>query len=185
MHGSGSNRGFTLGRPMEKSMHRISAWADVPGYESRYLVSIDGEVLSLLRNKIMKPSANQGGYLYVRLVSLDGSQSHSRISRMVLSAFDRMPNQGEEACHKDGIRTNNRLSNLRWDTRTGNQGDRVAHGTHSIGERNPSAVLDVSKVLEIRELLSSGVTYRAVSDKYGISMSTVYNIKARRKWAHV
>lgn len=166
-------------------MDQISAWADVPGYEGRYLVSTDGQVLSLLRRKIMKPSIHQGGYLYVRLASPDGSQSHSRISRMVLSAFDRIPDQGEEACHRDGVRTNNRLSNLRWDTRTGNQSDRVAHGTHSIGERNPSAILDASKVLQMRELLSSGVTYRAVSDRFGVSISTVYAIKARRKWAHV
>jgi hypothetical protein len=36
---------------------------------------------------------------------------------------------GMQVCHNNGLRTDNRLSNLRYDTASGNMRDRILHGT--------------------------------------------------------
>ena len=49
--------------------------------------------------------------------------------RLVLGAFAGPPPEGMEGCHEDNDKTNNRLDNLRWDTRPGNHSDKARHGT--------------------------------------------------------
>lgn len=52
------------------------------------------------------------------------------VHRLVLEAFVGPCPEGMEGCHGDGDPTNNSLGNLRWDTATSNQLDKVRHGTH-------------------------------------------------------
>ncbi len=42
---------------------------------------------------------------------------------------------GQEVCHNDGNTLNNRLDNLRYDTRRANNLDTVLHGTHGLASR--------------------------------------------------
>ena len=48
----------------------------------------------------------------------------------VLEAFVGPCPPGLEACHGNDVADDNRLENLRWDTRTENQLDRVRNGIH-------------------------------------------------------
>jgi hypothetical protein len=54
---------------------------------------------------------------------------------LVLTAFVGSRPSGLEGCHRNGDPTDNRLENLRWDTRTANIFDAVAHGTHPFASR--------------------------------------------------
>lgn len=53
-----------------------------------------------------------------------------QLHRVVLDAFIGPRPKGMEACHANGDPTDNRLVNLRWDTRSANAADSVRHGTH-------------------------------------------------------
>ena len=116
-------------------------WKPIPGYEGLYEVSDHGTVRSLDRQlpwngtsrffsgRILSPVATDFGHLVVGLYK-DGKSSHARVHRLVMLAFVGLCPEGEEVCHYDGDPANNRLSNLRYDTRSGNFLDSVRHGTH-------------------------------------------------------
>lgn len=107
-------------------------WLPVPGWEGLYEVSDLGRVRSLdrpngLRGRVRVLSVGSHGYLDVGLC--DGGVRRTRlVHRLVLEAFVGPCPEGQEACHADSDRTNNRLSNLRWDTTKANAADRVAAG---------------------------------------------------------
>lgn len=117
-----------------------TAYRPVVGYP-QYLVGDDGTVISTTREiadgrgnkrtikgRKLKPVPTGLGYLGVNLLT-DGIQKRHLIHRLVLTSFRGACPPGMEACHNDGIRTNNHLENLRWDTPSSNAKDRIKHGT--------------------------------------------------------
>lgn len=111
-------------------------WLPVVGYESSYEVSDQGHIQSLdrvqtipgrwgkpierrLRGQMLKPKPLPSGYLRV---SLAGNDVYIHIA--VLEAFIGPCPSGEEACHGNGTNSDNRLTNLRWDTHEANERDK-------------------------------------------------------------
>lgn len=119
-------------------------WKPVAGWEDLYEVSDHGRVRSFDRivtysngrvvrhaGRILRPASHRQGYLYVQL-NEQGRKQVGRIHRLVAIAF-LGDHPGLDVCHNDSNPENNRLTNLRWDTVSGNMLDAVALG------RNPSA----------------------------------------------
>lgn len=112
-------------------------WLSIPGYEGSYEVSNLGRVRSLdrvnsrgwsLKGKILSPI--DAGRYYQNTLTKDGKGVKYLTHRLVLEAFVGPPGKDEQGCHNDGNSKNNHLSNLRWDTSSANQRDKVIHGTH-------------------------------------------------------
>ncbi len=98
-------------------------WRDVPEFEGRYKISNKGRVKSLKFNggkkaKILKLAMGATGYLLVSLHNF--GQTPHRIHRMVAKNFIPNPERKYEVNHKDGIKTNNIVSNLEWATKSEN-----------------------------------------------------------------
>ena len=70
---------------------------------------------------------------------------------------------------------------LRWATPKENRDDMIGHGTNPAGERNPSAKLKSDQVHAIRTYRGS-MTISALANKYAVSESTIYTIRAGSKW---
>jgi hypothetical protein len=168
-------------------------WKPVKGFEGMYEVSDQGRVRSLERTIVRAngvPMRVAGGILSCS-VSNDRSRGYPAVNllgrsrlvhHLVLEAFVGPRPSGYEGCHGNGIRTDNRLANLRWDTMSGNQMDRVLHGTSNRGERCGKAKLTESQVVEILRSTERGCE---IAKRFGISQQRVYNIRTRRDWAHV
>ena len=108
-------------------------WVSIPGYEG-YFVSDTGEVMSFKRNRsgrLLRPIPATGGY---RVVKLGNANNRKQIHRLVLEAFVGPCPDGMEACHNNGDPADNRLSNLRWDTKSANMFDRTAHRRGNAGK---------------------------------------------------
>lgn len=117
-------------------------WLPIPGYEAHYEISDRGRVRSLdryitdkngfrrfHRGVIRKPKRHRGGYLELPL-SLVGCRVMYTVHRLVMMAFIGPRPSGLEICHNNGDKTDNRLSNLRYDTRSANCQDSLKHGNN-------------------------------------------------------
>ena len=95
-------------------------WRDVPGWEGLYKVSSEGQVFSVLKNKIKEMWADKNGYLKVGLYRGIKGQQKS-VHRLVAQAFIPNPENKPEIDHIDTNPTNNAVYNLRWVTRYENR----------------------------------------------------------------
>lgn len=94
------------------------------------------------------------------------------------------PSPEHEAAHECG---NGHLAccnplHLRWDTHTGNQRDRVAHGTSNRGEQSGLAKLTEDQVRHIRSLRGK-MPYRLIAEMFGVAAPTISAICNRYSWA--
>lgn len=90
----------------------------VVGFENWYSVTNDGYVFSHHRDVWLKPSKVGAGYHRVGLYYL--GKTHNRyVHRIVAEAFIG-PSNGREINHKNGDKTDNRVENLEWVTRSQN-----------------------------------------------------------------
>jgi NUMOD4 motif/HNH endonuclease len=109
-------------------------WRPIPGFEDRYRISDRGRVMSLaflqrykLRNgewsfrrtkvRYLKQQKQNCGYLLVWLWK-NNKQKVATVHRLVARAF--VTGNGKEVNHKNGVKTDNRASNLEWVSRSRN-----------------------------------------------------------------
>lgn len=161
----------------------MEVWKDVPGYEGRCQVSDHGQVR--FAGRIKKQYKNGVGYPCVKLRTPDGHFRSVQVHQLVLLAFIGECPPGMESCHKDGTRSNNRLSNLRWDTHVANLRDRFNHGTMTIGQANGRARLNETDVAAIRAAHASGKrSLASLARQHGVCRSTVRYVVIRKCWKH-
>ena len=152
----------------------FEVWQYVPGSDGVYEVSSRGRVWSNCSKRLLSLSVANTGY---HQVNLGGNIRH--VHRLVLEAFVGPCPASCEGCHENGIKTDNHLENLRWDTRKGNMADASRHGTTNRGERNHSSKLTREQVLTIRA--ASG-TQREIAARFGISREQVRDIRSGKRW---
>jgi HNH endonuclease/NUMOD4 motif len=175
-------------------MNTPEQWLPVVGYEGLYSVSSLGRIRSevrrvkhpmggivQLRERILRDSRAGRGYRKVALCR-EGTQTTRAVHKIVAEAFIGPCPEGQEVAHDDGVKSNNRASNIRYDTPVGNAADKLRHGTDARGERSPNAKVTAAQVLAIRRDQSD---QRIVAARYGIRQSTVSNIRTRKTWAHL
>lgn len=90
-------------------------WKDIKGYEGLYQISNFGNVKSVKKKIIRKPSSIPKGYLRIGLFK-GGKTKFFYPHRLVAEAF--IPNPNNLPCinHKDNNTKNNRMENLEWCT---------------------------------------------------------------------
>lgn len=102
--------------------------------KSRIVNTVDGRVRRW-PGRILRAAANRaGGYPQAFLVR-PGARQLCYVHRLVLLTFVGRPPEKHVACHFDGNRTNNHLSNLRWGSETDNAFDKVRHGRHPAAQK--------------------------------------------------
>jgi len=161
-------------------------WRAIPSALD-YEVSQDGGVrrstsgMGTRRGRVRKQSLNGNGYLVVSL-RVNGVTVNRKVHQLVAEAFigDR---GGLDTCHNNGIRTDNRASNLRYDTRSGNLADREAHGRPHRGENVGSALLTEVQVGQILRFKRRET--RDLAAEYGVAPRTIRDIWNRKTWRHV
>lgn len=118
-------------------------WRSVVGYEGSYEVSDRGRVRSLDRldyigrrrsGAMLHPFSDDGGYLCLTLRK-NGKPRKVTVHVLVLEAFVGPRPPEMLGCHWNDIPYDNRLENLRWDTRSANMRDAVRNGRHVLANR--------------------------------------------------
>ena len=115
-------------------------WLPIRGWEGFYAVSDLGNVKSMRRmimrgrfpmrisGRILRAGTTSDGYRLVVLTK-PGATISRLVHRLVASSFLPAPDDGAEVDHRDPVRSNNCVTNLRWATRSQNNGN----GRHGRG----------------------------------------------------
>lgn len=176
-------------------------WKAIPGHEGWYEASTLGRIRSLDRSipvqnsrtrpylirvagKVLKSTVHPvQGYRHVTLWS-SGSQHTSKVSTLIALTFLGPRPAGKHVCHDDGVRTNDRLSNLYYGTPVENAEDKRRHGTHRQGESIPWAKLTRSDVIEIRRLRGQ-LSQAKLAKRFGVGQVQIGRIQRGERWRHV
>lgn len=162
-------------------------WKDIEGYEGIYKISTMGRVMSLKfnREKIMK-NALMNGREFTSLLK-NGKYTRPYISRLVAMAFIPNPEQKEQVNHINGIKTDNRLENLEWSTRSEN----INHGIknnlikHERGEKHSRSILTEQQVLIIRGKRTQGEKLTSIAKEFNVSIGCIQGIISKKTWSHI
>lgn len=102
----------------------VEEWKAVVGFEGLYEVSSFGRIKSLKRRgnwkeHIMKTCVHKNGYERVEL-NKDGKPYYCLVHRLVATSFIPNPENKPEVNHKNGDKTDNKVDNLEWATKSEN-----------------------------------------------------------------
>jgi len=162
---------------------------EIPGFTG-YYCDKNGDIFSLRPKhygKIykMKKRVNRLGYERICLMK-DRIHIHLLVHRLILKAFIGEDKVRKFCNHINGIKNDNRLSNLEWVTCLENERHSIEIlGKNMKGENHPAHKLTEEKVKLIRKLRSNGNSYQSIANKFSIGPSTCARICNREKWTHV
>lgn len=163
----------------------------IEGYDGAYAVGRDGTVWSRKAGRGKRGDWKQlkvalsRGYERLTLCDLGRPPALVFVHRLVLEAFIGPCPEGCECCHSNGNRADNRLENLRWDTRAANNHDKAIHGVHK-GERNTKAVLTEAEALELIDCYRRGMRgWKKLGQRFGVSTSTAFDVVNGNSWPHL
>lgn len=160
----------------------MELWKEIIGFDG-YKVSNRGRIRGN-SGRIINMRIEKDGYVDVSLWK-NRRKVRARVHRLVAIAFLPNPENKPQINHKNGIRTDNRLSNLEWCTHLENSAGFVFDETFK-GENNMSAVLTDKKVLEIREKYKSGnISMAKLAQEYNVGETTIGRVINRASWQHI
>ena len=167
-------------------------WKDIKGYEGLYQVSNLGRVKSmdkevdngrgcyLKKGKILKQINNGAGRKQVFLYK-DGKATNQHVYILVAESFIGERPKGYDVCHLDGDCTNNKLSNLRYDTRSQNQID-----LYRQGKKSGTGKLSIEQVLKIRQLYTTGkYSQRELAEKFNVHQNNISRVINRKTYSYI
>ncbi len=168
---------------MTSGFSEIETWAPILGYEREYEVSSQGSVRRVGKTECLSPIVDR--YSRVSLSRL-GKVRTTYVHRLVASHFLQNPLGKRCVNHKNGVKTDNRVSNLEWASHLENSkhADEQGLWCHH-GERHSLSRLSVSDVEHIRKLLLAKASHSNIAKQFGVSRSAVGHIHAGRRWSRV
>lgn len=168
-------------------------WKDIIGFEGLYQFSNLYRTRVLfnkygnISNKTIKIQ-NKDRYPYINLYK-NNKHYNKKIHHLVLEYFVGPRPMGMEACHLNDIKTDYRIKNLRWDTRSNNGRDAVKNNKRfkpeNKGSKHGLSKLIEKDIIQIRQRHINGESGIKIAKDYKVSFSLIYKIIKKKLWQHV
>jgi len=132
-----------------------------------HFISSDGGVYNSKTNRWLKPTLKSGGYFHLGLM-VNGKQVYRMIHRLIMETYAPIDNMEEmKIDHINGVKTDNRLENLRWCTQAENIKFSTEQGTNCNYNNRKKVIC-----IENGEIYSSGYEAAKV---FNTSQGSIYN----------
>lgn len=160
----------------------------IPGHEKKYWVTEEGEVFSNITNKFLKKILNINGY-YRTQIRENGKNKYVFIHRLVAELY--LENTENKPCvnHINGIKTDNRVENLQWCSRSENgiHAYRLGLNTNKMSEAIEAQAkakrkLTYKQAEEIINRLIKGEKQKNLANEFNVSIHVIANIAGKRSY---
>ena len=175
---------------MSRSEESSRIWADVPGWEDKYEVSLHG-VVKRKGGGIMKHTLKSSEmYHRVRLTDIyRGKRTMAYVHRLVAMTFIPNPKRLPVVNHIDSNVENNSVSNLEWCT----QGHNIRHAASKgrikccwKGGRGPTARFNEEEIIEIfSAVVYKGIPRSKVAAKFSVDRHCIDRIVNRKSYRYI
>ena len=167
----------------------MEIWKDISGFNGDYQVSTMGRVRSFKKIEaiLLKPNITKSGYEVVAL-NKDGKRvRNARVNRLVAETFLPIDSKRGEVNHINGIKVDNRLTNLEYCSRSENM--KHAFETGLILPRRGREI-QTNKLTEkqVRFIRENHKPYHQIlgtkplAERFGVSRGTITEIAKIKSW---
>lgn len=160
---------------------------DIKDYEGLYFLNENGNIFSYPKKtrrgiREIFPIKVGSGYMQIDLCK-DKKIKRYLVHRLMAKTFLENKENKEQVNHINGIKDDNKLENLEWNTRSENQLHSIRLGLRTtVGEKNSQSKINSEQVLLI---LNDKRYYKEIIKDYNVSISTISDIKRGYSWTHI
>lgn len=151
----------------------------INGFCGNYSVSSTGQIKRVSTGRVLIGGLDRAGYKQHILCAL-GVRKRIYAHVAVAKAFLDKKHGKKQVNHKNGIKTDNKVTNLEWCTAKENVEHAVKMGLRGRG----NAHLTEREVMRIRKMLGK-IKQKNIANMFGVGESTIAMISSGRNWGHL
>lgn len=166
----------------------MELWKVVPETNGLYEISDTARIRRVDKGNFLNPHLHNTGYMRVCLC-VNGKTITAYVHILMAKTFLGERPDRHDVNHKNGIKTDNHLSNLEYL-------DRKHHEYHTrhilerprspVGEKHGNALLSEESVREIHSLYCTGrYTLNEIAQMYNVSITTISSFLNGHSWKHL
>lgn len=171
-------------------------WCPISDYPD-YDVSSLGAVRRKNKVTSSKPGIPLAGYYdkygyHIVILYLRGSRRARKVHRLVAAAFFGGIQDHMQINHKNGVKNDNRISNLELVTCSQNVkhsydelGRKGKNTNPSKGEKHHNSRFTEEEIRQIRDLYSQGETQKCIAKRFRTGQNHISRIIRRESWNHI
>lgn len=154
--------------------------------ELPFEVNEEGVVRHKKTKRVYSVNLNKKGYRYIT-TKYKTVPCFRLVHRLIALAFIPNPENKPQVNHKDGVKDNNRKTNLEWCTQFENMQHVFATGLVKTvtGEQHYLAIHKRDDVEAISLMIQEGKSYRQIMDVYNVTAAFLADIKIGHSWKDV